>query len=239
MSRAPSKPRRWQRSRNSSVIGWGNLGAPPNPPQVVSNAPRSPSNAWRSVPVSSWPSPSPPRAAGLGGQHLHDLVALAAGVVAPPGPGVGDRGQHPAEAGHARPVGLRVVGAGVERAPLGGEEHRHRPAAVPGHGLDRVHVDAVQVGPLLAVDLDADEALVHLGGRLGVLERLMGHHVAPVAGRVADREQDRLVLGPGPLQGLGAPRVPVDRVVGVLEEVGAGLARSDGSRPAGSLIGSV
>ena len=32
---------------------------------------------------------------------------------------------------------------------------------------------------------------------VGVLERLVRHHVAPVAGGVADREQDRLVLGAG------------------------------------------
>jgi hypothetical protein len=30
----------------------------------------------------------------------------------------------------------------------------------------------------------------------------VGHHVAPVAGGVPDRQQDRLVRGPGPLQGL-------------------------------------
>ena len=52
----------------------------------------------------------------------------------------------------------------------------------------------VEVGPLLAVHLDADEVLVHQRrGRL-VLERLALHHVAPVAGRVADAEQDRLLL---------------------------------------------
>ena len=65
---------------------------------------------------------------------------------------------------------------------------------LPGQRDDRVHVDRVEVGPLLAIDLDADEALVHQrGGRL-VLERLVLHHVAPVAGGVADREQDRHVL---------------------------------------------
>ena len=53
----------------------------------------------------------------------------------------------------------------------------------------------------------------------------MLHHVAPVAGRVADREEDRLVLAARPLQRLVAPGVPVDGVVGVLEEVGARLAR--------------
>src|SRR5438132_566247 len=90
---------------------------------------------------------------------------------------------------------------------------------------DGVHVDRVQIGPLLPVDLHVHEALVHqLGGRL-VLERLVLHHVAPVAGGVPDREQDRPVLRAGALERLVAPRVPVDRVVGVLEEVRARLVR--------------
>ena len=56
-----------------------------------------------------------------------------------------------------------------------------------------------------------------------VLERLALHHVAPVAGRVADREQDRPILLARAREGLLAPRVPVDGVVLVLEEVRRGL----------------
>src|SRR4029453_12182475 len=41
---------------------------------------------------------------------------------------------------------------------------------------------------------------------------------------VAEREQDRLVLGTSPLKRLLAPGVPVHRVVGVLKEVGARLS---------------
>ena len=83
---------------------------------------------------------------------------------------------------------------------------------LPVSATHRVHVDPVHVGPLLAVDLDVDEALVHQRRDLRVLERLVRHHVAPVAGRVADREQDRLVLGPRLRERLVAPREPVDRV---------------------------
>ena len=57
-----------------------------------------------------------------------------------------------------------------------------------------------------------------------VLERLALHHVAPVAGGVADAEEDGLVLGAGLLQGLRPPGVPVHRVVGVLQQVRARLA---------------
>ena len=73
---------------------------------------------------------------------------------------------------------------------------------LPGQRDDRVHVDRVDVGPLLAVDLDADEELVHQRRRRRVLERLALHHMAPVARRVADREQDRPVLGARPRERL-------------------------------------
>ena len=120
--------------------------------------------------------------------------------------------------------GGRVVGAAVERLARRGEEARHRPAALAGHRLRGRHVDGVDVRPLLPVDLDRDEVRVHLRGRRRVLERLVRHDVAPVAGRVADREQHRHVP-PGRLRERRVrPLPPVDGVVGVLEQVGRGRA---------------
>ena len=58
-----------------------------------------------------------------------------------------------------------------------------------------------------------------------VLERLVRHHVAPVAGRVADRDEQRAVLVARPRERLLAPRLPVDRVVLVLQQVRRALAR--------------
>ena len=84
-------------------------------------------------------------------------------------------------------------------------------------------VDLVQVGPLLAVHLHVDEQFVHLGRDVGILETLVGHHMAPVTGRVADREQDRHVASLGLGERLGAPRVPVDGIVAVLAQVRGGL----------------
>ena len=109
----------------------------------------------------------------------------------------------------------------MERTSVGHEKHRHRPAALAGHGLHGLHVDAIDVGPLFAIDLYVDEVVVHEARGLFVLERLVRHDVAPVAGGVADAQQDRLVFALGGLQRLGSPRVPVDGVIGVLEEVGA------------------
>jgi hypothetical protein len=162
--------------------------------------------------------------AGLHGHVLGDLPALLTSVLPPVPPCLGDRQQHLAEARHAEPVRVREIGAREERLPLGGQHHRHRPTALAGHRLHRAHVDRVDVRTLLPVHLDVHEVLVHERGGLGVLERLVRHHMAPVTGRVPHREQDRLVLRLGALQRLRAPRVPVHRVAGVLEQVRAGLA---------------
>ena len=72
---------------------------------------------------------------------------------------------HHPEARHAAALVGREVGAAVEGDAVGVEEDGHRPAAVAGHRLHRLHVDRVDVGALLAVDLDRDEVLVHVGRR--------------------------------------------------------------------------
>ena len=132
--------------------------------------------------------------------------------------GLLQRLQHGQEAGpHAAlAVTGRKVGAAVERLALGCQPDGHRPAAAAAHRLHRGHVEAVDVGTLLAVDLDRDVVLVQVARDLLVLERLLLHHVAPVAGGVADREKHRLPLGSSSLEGLVPPRIPVDRIVRVL-----------------------
>ncbi len=151
--------------------------------------------------------------------RLHDEL------VTPLAPGVGDPLQYLSERRHA--VGrLRwEVGARVEGTSVGGEERGQRPSSVAVHGLHRVHVDPVEVGPLLAVDLDRDEAGVHERRRGRVFEGLALHDVTPVAGRVSDRQEDGFVIVPGARERLLAPGVPVHRVVRVLEEVGARFSR--------------
>jgi len=149
------------------------------------------------------------------GQRLgilqHRLVALAIGAR--------HRLQPLAERGHAPARLRREIGAAPERLAGGGEEHGQRPAALLAHGLQRRHVDVIDVRPLLAVDLDVDEQAVHLRRRRRVLEGFMRHHVAPVAGGVADREQDRTVERHRLGQRRRAPRPPVDGIGGVLQKI--------------------
>ncbi len=118
---------------------------------------------------------------------------------------------------------LGEVRAAVEGLAVGRDEHGHRPASPAGHRLHGIHVHGVDVGPLLTIDLHVDEQLVHPGRHLDVLEALVRHHVAPVARRVADRQQDRHVALSGGGERIGAPRIPVDRVVAVLTEIRRGL----------------
>ena len=66
------------------------------------------------------------------------------------------------------------------------EEDGHGPAAPSCGRRDNVHIDAIDVGAFLTVDLDVDEVVVHEGCGFVVLEGLMRHHVAPVAGGVPD-----------------------------------------------------
>jgi len=86
-----------------------------------------------------------------------------------------------------------------------------------GYHLNGSHVDLVQIGPLFAIHFDIHKVLVHQGGDLLVLKRLLLHDMAPVAGRIAYTKKDRLTFFPGPRKGLLPPRIPFDRIVGVLE----------------------
>ena len=98
-----------------------------------------------------------------------------------------------------------------------------RPAALLAHQGQRMLVDLVEIRPLLAIDLDVDKELVHQLGDRRILEALMRHDMAPMAGGIADRQQDRLVRRLGGAKRRLAPGLPMHRIVLVLQQVGAGL----------------
>ena len=155
-------------------------------------------------------------------QLTADVVGAGQHLVATVPPGGGDGVQHLAERGHAVPGTGREVGARVERATVRGEEHTHRPTTLAGQRLGRGHEHRVDVRPLLPVHLDRDEVGVQLVGPGRILERLVRHHVTPVAGRVPHRQEHRYVSAFRLRERLVAPRPPVHRVVGVLAQIGAG-----------------
>jgi hypothetical protein len=121
------------------------------------------------------------------------------------------------------PSVFRKICSTEERLAFRREEHRQRPpAGATRQQRMRRLVNLVEVRPLFAIHLDVDEPRVHDRRDFRVLERFVRHHVTPVAGRIADRQQDRLVLGAGARKRFRAPRIPVDRVVGMLPQIGAG-----------------
>ena len=150
--------RRWSASASSrsSAIVDGNFGAAPNPPQSGSNVPTMASTA-AGTSASSGAAGARGEAASTG-QRLAQRLDVAVELVPAVTPCGGDRGDQLQERR------LRVVRPAVERLALGREEHGHRPPAATGHRLHRVHVDGVDVGSLLAVDLDVDERRVHRRG---------------------------------------------------------------------------
>jgi hypothetical protein len=124
---------------------------------------------------------------------------------------------------HVQEVFLRQIGASVDRTAIGHQPDRHRPTPLtPIHHGGDLHVDLVHVGPFLAIDFDEDKAVVDGPGDRFALESLVLHHVAPVTGGIPDAQEDGLVFLDRTGEGLLAPFVPVDGVVRVLEQVGAG-----------------
>ena len=98
-------------------------------------------------------------------ESADDALSRGQHLVAPLGPGLRDRREQLRERRHAVARRRREVGAAEERLARRRREHRHRPAAVAGQRLGRLHVDGVDVRPLLAVDLDGDEVLVEVAPR--------------------------------------------------------------------------
>jgi len=136
-------------------------------------------------------------------------------------PELPDPRQQVHEARLLKPPFFRQVRRREKGLPVRGKEHGQRPPALPPHHLADVHVDAVDVGALLAVHLDRHEAVVEERGHVVVLEGLPLHDVAPVARRVPNGQEDGLVLLARFRERRVAPRAPVDGVVLVLAQVRA------------------
>ena len=102
-------------------------------------------------------------------------------------PRLGKRRQQSRKSRKAVAIGRREIRAAIKRRAVRREKHGHGPATVARERLHGLHIDVIDVGPLLAVDLHVDEVPIHQRRRIAVLERLALHHVTPVTRRVADR----------------------------------------------------
>ncbi len=159
---------------------------------------------------------------GMDADGVDDFFGLGEQVVAAVFPGVGEGEFELGESGASVAIGGGEVGAGVEGLEGRGKPNRHRPPAGAGHKLRGEHVEFVEVWAFFAVDFDVDEVGIHDVGDVMFFEDFAFHDVAPVAGGVADGEEDGFVFAASFFDGFGAPGMPIDGVVGVLKEVGAG-----------------
>ena len=169
-----------------------------------------------------------------GGEVFHDVPGVLLQLVAVFLKIVRDAHDELRPGDDALPAVLgREVRAAEKGPPVGQAKGVQRPAAVLVDHLDGLHVNVVHVRALLAVHLDADKVLVHEPGDVRVLEALALHHVAPVAGAVANRHDDGHVPPLRLGKGFRAPGLPVDGVFGVLAQVEAVLV---GEAVAGKVV---
>ena len=155
---------------------------------------------------------------GHGRRRLLDLVAFGAPHSSNLLKNLDESRPAPSRAG-------REIRAAEKRLERRRQPDAHRPAARSRRPLHERHVDAVDVGPLLAINLDRDKVFVE-HRRDGLLfERFVLHHMTPMARGVADREKDRFVVGASPGKRFIAPGIPVDRIVGVLQQIRTALVR--------------
>ena len=218
--RRPAAPR----ARSHSSARWGgNFGASPKPPWRGSNAARGRRRGGGARRARAASAGAAPRGVGRARDLLRDLPGRVLEGLALVSPRLRDPQEERPEPRPAVAVLRREVGPGEEGLPVRQEEGRERPAAASRRELDGGHVDVVDVGSLLAVDLDRDEVLVQEVRDGRVLERLLLHHVTPVAGRVADREEDGLPLARGPSR---TPLRPTDTSRPGCARAGGGRATS-------------
>ena len=154
-------------------------------------------------------------------QPVHDPSRRADDMFALLAPGPANLREDVPEPRTSKLIGRREIGAPVERPQFRRQPDAHRPATGAGRGLHERHVDAIDIGTLLTIHLHRDEIAVEEHRRRGILERLVLHHVAPVARGVADGQKDR-ARAPARLGECRlAPGPPVHWIVGMLQEVWA------------------
>ncbi len=124
---------------------------------------------------------------------------------------------------YAHPLFLGEIGAAIQRAAIRQGDAVEGPASAAGHQLHGSHVYLVHIGPFFSIYLYIDKQAVHHLGHCLVLKALALHDVTPVAGAIADADEQQSVRVAGQLQSLIAPRVPLHRVVGMLQQIGTRL----------------
>ncbi|OPX75016.1 MAG: hypothetical protein A4E39_00357 [Methanoregulaceae archaeon PtaB.Bin152] len=158
---------------------------------------------------------------------MHDIFRNVAGerkcIIAVFFPVCSDRGKYLEDTVISPCPGPRDITGGKEGDSSWREKDGERPAPSSRECDTCVHVVLVEVRPLLAVELDTDEVIVQESSNHGIRERFLPHHVAPVTRGVPDREKNGFILFPCADKCLVTPGIPVNRIEGMLPEVGRDL----------------
>ena len=154
-------------------------------------------------------------------QRLHNVLAVFIDQIRPLAPDCSEVGQQVHQTGGVPELFPGQVGYGHKRMFVWRHEDVERPTAATGQQLGYGHIEVVDIRAFLPINLDADEVAVDQAGQFLILEGFVGHDVTPVAGGVADREEDRHVFPLRLFKGSRPPFVPVHRIFGVLDQIGA------------------
>src|SRR5690606_38248910 len=74
--------------------------------------------------------------------------------------------------------------AAIKRVAVRSSKYRHRPSTLPRGGLGGGHINGVNIRPFLPVNLDRYRERIDDLGNLGIFERFVSHHMAPMACRI-------------------------------------------------------
>ncbi len=130
--------------------------------------------------------------------------------------------EHAGERRLAELLFLGQIAAHEKGLSLGVEKYVQRPAALMAQNIGGGLIELIQVRALHPVGDHRDEIVIDQLGGFGVRKAFPVHHMAPMAGGIADGEENRLAGLFGLRQHGIAPIAPLHRIVLVYQEIGAG-----------------
>ena len=113
----------------------------------------------------------------------------------------------------------RIISPRKKGSSIGQKETIEGPATITRNNLTSFHIYLIHIGALLSVHLNTDKMMIHNICNILIFKRFTLHHMAPMAGGIANTNQYRFVFSYRPFKGFGFPCIPIDGVVGMLQKV--------------------
>src|SRR5436190_23579884 len=111
------------------------------------------------------------------------------------------------------------IGSANERFQVRGQPDAHWPAATAGGRLDESHINTINIGTFFPIDFDIHKFAIHDPGHVFAFERFVSHDMTPVASRVTNRQEDWFAFTTRFSKRYFTPRIPIDRIMRVLQTV--------------------